>query len=1199
MSLSLLVQSIMPGPWTRHCQLLVIVTMDDATSVTSLSSAWELVGDSPCDKYVHDAWSSLGWPGGGMSKFVGGKRLSETVPRGIRRLKDVMLTLEAWPQHPWTLVHFMWAAIYPCLCWIEGAAEEDAGPWTPAHGHCLQMLSVDFDATTFTESQDDLASFAALCLGANLEVIIPELSLREAFVKFWAMSLPQCQMSVYLLLMSAPVMHSLIGRSMHRAVQASLLSMAARVHMPTSSLETDMKAELIEILAAKQTQQNTSVDVAITLQHEPSLKRSRTDDAISALREQKTEQIRDALVNKTPLVHQLNTIVDANRLIAKLQRQELDLEKENDLVESVVKRDSLGRHMLVLESALDAYMAEMLATQRAEDPEGFGLGMATDESPPSQPRFGGYRFQITMMYIPLWRPDETWETSEDPPLDVTAVLGDICHCPGKDGGTVMRVIDKQLARLSCSRHDLLSGTGDGGMENEGQQGVHSQLEAEVPGYVRRRCLGHIAWRVSDALLDEVPDYSVVKRLCEYMCDGSTWTRLQALATTPLLEGGLGLFPENSRKHAAVFANRPASIVDGRPESAQAFLAFLRGKEHVFHAVAQRDVADRGVVQSTVHAVALFGDVRGRAYRSVVAELLHRTLFLHQWVNNHSHIARVQTLTSLMQKAKNIIEDLSLDDNVIARLGTSREEMYAKGWRPSTWVELATYLVYNDPLLVAPALEQVMRLHEKLVSTAVSHLALIEDNVFRTTWLTATLLSSDAATAQAGAQTLLRQLLTVAPGRQSSFERSVSDNVTLMANLQAFANVTPATCLWKNHGAYKPLFRFLALRFLLSPDQVLDCERFHARWQWLCATKRALRLKSLNASLRLTWHLEQNLGRFPPHKDLAAYLHNEKARLRGIYRQLDIEDAVAPVFRPDVPFLERFNLRSADLHLLHEHAAPFLAMTTLRAEYRATASVYLRNVCGDKVFISYPGVAPDTFVYILDNKTLAGREPRDALDAHSRPLVLSFFQKVPGPMDDMIIVERCDKSFAGMSTKTLTCAELLMTLGYALPVDPARSAAGTEDMLEDAHDHVQRLLWRHELYIAPGVDVHTYVLPEPKDTEDVFFDSAAPADHTKFVLARALERTHGWNRKRLWNKKVAELRDAMATGVCPPGCDTGDDGAGGGGGRRGARGGGAAPGRRGGRGRGPAVVAVPAAAPGRRGGRGGGGGRRCRGGAGRV
>lgn len=202
------------------------------------------------------------------------------------------------------------------------------------------------------------------------------------------------------------------------------------------------------------------------------------------------------------------------------------------------------------------------------------------------------------------------------------------------------------------------------------------------------------------------------------------------------------------------------------------------------------------------------------------------------------------------------------------------------------------------------------------------------------------------------------------------------------------------------------------------------------------------------------------------------------------------------------------------------------------------------------------------------------------------------------MDDMIIVERCDKSFAGMSTKTMTCAELLLTLGYALPVDPARSAAGTEDMLEDAHDHVQRLLWRHELYIAPGVDVHTYVLSEPKDAEDAFFDSAPPADHTKFVLARALERTHGWNRRRLWNKKVPELRDALATGVCPPGCDAGDDGAGGGG-RRGARGGGAAPGRRGGRGRGPAVVAVPPAAPGRRGGRGGGGGRRCRGGAGRV
>jgi len=47
----------------------------------------------------------------------------------------------------------------------------------------------------------------------------------------------------------------------------------------------------------------------------------------------------------------------------------------------------------------------------------------------------------------------------------------------------------------------VSMVGDGGGENEGiVHGMHAQLEADVPGYVRRRCLGHLAWRVTDAVI---------------------------------------------------------------------------------------------------------------------------------------------------------------------------------------------------------------------------------------------------------------------------------------------------------------------------------------------------------------------------------------------------------------------------------------------------------------------------------------------------------------------------------------------------------------------------------------------------------------------------------------------------------------------------------------------------------------------------
>ena len=271
----------------------------------------------------------------------------------------------------------------------------------------------------------------------------------------------------------------------------------------------------------------------------------------------------------------------------------------------------------------------------------------------------------------------------------------------------------------------------GGPENEGQSGIHAVLETECDGYVRRRCLGHLSWRTCDAMLEALRCWKLIKRLCEYLCEGSTWTRLQGLATTPLAEGGLALFAERSRRHYDIFGQHPAPIVDGRPESACDFLAFLRGKEHVLNRVCQRDVTDRDVARTTKDAAALLGDLSGRAARSVAAELLHRALFLHRWVNKHRHIAREQSFRSLLQQAKDQIQDTSLAEAAVKRLGTTPEEIAMKGWRPETWIELATLLVYDDDQLAGAELPRVWAVHASLVARATSHLALLEDNIMRT------------------------------------------------------------------------------------------------------------------------------------------------------------------------------------------------------------------------------------------------------------------------------------------------------------------------------------------------------------------------------------------------------------------------------------------------------------------------------------
>ena len=74
---------------------------------------------------------------------------------------------------------------------------------------------------------------------------------------------------------------------------------------------------------------------------------------------------------------------------------------------------------------------------------------------------------------------------------------DVVNCHSKKGADVLRVCERQWARLGCYTVDCVSGTGDGGGENEGVAGVHGLLENARDDCVRRRCLAHFPWRVAD------------------------------------------------------------------------------------------------------------------------------------------------------------------------------------------------------------------------------------------------------------------------------------------------------------------------------------------------------------------------------------------------------------------------------------------------------------------------------------------------------------------------------------------------------------------------------------------------------------------------------------------------------------------------------------------------------------------------------
>ena len=194
------------------------------------------------------------------------------------------------------------------------------------------------------------------------------------------------------------------------------------------------------------------------------------------------------------------TLVSGASLLKALKGEEDSQDQRQGVRGLLVCRQSLSKHLAILDSALDAYHKELLFKKREQGTLA-GVTIATDESPPKQPRFGGLRFQITVLYVGTYRSLADWEVLDDPPITRTSVLGDIMHCSGKKGKDVWGILEKQLLRLGLSTHDVVAGVGDGGGENEGETGIHHSFEEENNGYVRRRCLPHIAWRAADQAIN--------------------------------------------------------------------------------------------------------------------------------------------------------------------------------------------------------------------------------------------------------------------------------------------------------------------------------------------------------------------------------------------------------------------------------------------------------------------------------------------------------------------------------------------------------------------------------------------------------------------------------------------------------------------------------------------------------------------------
>ena len=125
-------------------------------------------------------------------------------------------------------------------------------------------------------------------------------------------------------------------------------------------------------------------------------------------------------------------------------------------------------------------------------------------------------------------------------------------------------------------------------------------------------------------------------------------------------------------------------------------------------------------------------------------------------------------------------------------------------------------------------------------------------------------------------------------------------------------------------------------------------------------------------------------------------------------------------------------------------------------------------------------------------------------------MLSFFERAPGAHDE-IIVRRVDTSTSGLKVHAMTVDELVLHLGYVLPMDPDRSAAQSEELLTQFCFGIAIRILEYES-VPDDPDIFTYKLSNAQDTDDAFWESRPLATHTRFAVVRKLESDYGWDRR---------------------------------------------------------------------------------------
>ena len=180
-----------------------------------------------------------------------------------------------------------------------------------------------------------------------------------------------------------------------------------------------MKGDLISSLEQQQCGHDCDEEITTS----PLKKHKRNPESLVETLKDTVDQVIWFIKNGVTMWRAQETISSAASRVASLSGSSSSLEHDLNLV----SRYTLKKSILLLDGGVDRCLSESLWNLREH-------GRFADESPPSQPRFRGLRFQITVMYWGAFEPVDQWERCDEPPILRTSCLADICHCPGRKKG---------------------------------------------------------------------------------------------------------------------------------------------------------------------------------------------------------------------------------------------------------------------------------------------------------------------------------------------------------------------------------------------------------------------------------------------------------------------------------------------------------------------------------------------------------------------------------------------------------------------------------------------------------------------------------------------------------------------------------------------------------------------------------------------